>query len=556
MLKFYHLILILISFLIFQAQYSVASDEYQEQLIRVGISTADFKYLEYPSTTITADQNFTITDLSDQSVLIQAPVGYSYRIAVNDNGFIISSAGKEVLSGIKGPVGIDAGSGHIKLLDVRRQGKVPSYRGKIELVRGTKSTNKLSVVNVLPLDEYLKGVVPNELPPSFGLEALKAQAVAARNYAVRPREKPYSQFDICDSVMCQVYFGYGTETAISNRAVEETAGLVVLHNGEVITALYSSTAGGFSENYECAFSDPVTNAFPAQSLPYLKGKHDLNTLLDLSSDKTAEEFYTSSPPSYDVKSSYYRWNRSWSRIELEKVLNLNLAKMSSDRATSIFIKPAFPKGTSIGTLKNIYAAKRGLSGKVMELAIEGTNGSWIVQKELNIRRLLTKNGKALPSANIVFKLVNDPQGNFSTINVYGGGFGHGVGMSQYGASYMAGRGFNYDKILQHYYSNTAIGTEPVILFSGDNSKPIRQVFYSPEGKGILWIDNEGVSGISLKINNKDFNLTEIANDRCFKKVDISSYLNKGKNEIIYSPPTSSEGEGLSVKLWVELFKAN
>jgi stage II sporulation protein D len=77
-------------------------------------------------------------------------------------------------------------------------------------------------VNVLPLEDYLKGVVPNELPVRFGLEALKAQAVAARNYTIRPRTRVYHNFDVCDSVQCQVYFGANTEHPLSNKAIEET----------------------------------------------------------------------------------------------------------------------------------------------------------------------------------------------------------------------------------------------------------------------------------------------------------------------------------------------
>lgn len=555
MFKFYHFIVVFTLSLLFSNQIFALSLDVEEQLIRVGISTNDFQYLEYPSTRVTANVTFYIDDLSDETKLVKAPPGAVYTLSANSKGFSISSAGKTLFSSLCGPLGIIAPGGHIKLFDVKRKGKIASYRGKMEIVRASSSLSKISVVNVLPLDEYLKGVVPNELPVSFGFEALKSQAVAARNYAVRPREKPYPQFDICDSVMCQVYFGYDTEKPLSTKAVEETAGLVALHEGEVITALYSSAPGGFSGSYENAFSDPKTKQFPSESKPYLKAKSDVAGFSDLSSEEMARKFYTTSPPSYDVKSSYYRWSRYWTGLELEKVLNMNLAKLSQTKESAPFVKPAFNKGSLIGKLKDLKVLRRCTSGKAMELQIIGTNGTWVVQKELNIRRLLTKDGKALPSANIVMNLSKDSAGVISQVNLFGGGFGHGVGMSQYGASYMSGKGFTYDKILQHYYTGTAIGTIPVILCSENSKNAIKQVFYSSKAKGLLWIDSEGVSPIAIKINGKDLVLQENKGYKVKKSVDISPYLKVGANEVVYYPTDSEENDGLSVKLWIELEKA-
>lgn len=531
--------------------------DYQEQLIRVGISTTDFQALEYPSAQFTGDNNFVITDLSLEKNLINAIAGEVYKVTVSNKGFSIYCKGKTVVSNIEGPVGVYSPNGHIKLVDILRKGKTPAYRGRIEIVRASRSSNKLSVVNVLNLDDYLKAVVPNELPVSFGLEALKAQAVAARNYAIRPREKPYDQFDICDSVMCQVYFGYYTEHTLANKAVDETAGLVALHKGEVITALYSSAPGGYSENYEFAFSEPQTNQFPANPLPYLKGTSDDPSINDLSSDEAARKFYTTSPASFDSKSSYYRWSRIWTKPELEQVLNINLAKFSKDKGSSYFIRPVFRSGSCIGGLKDIKVLKRGVSGKAVELKIEGSNGSWTVQKELIIRRLLTKSGKALPSANIVIDLMKDVDGNISNIKLFGGGFGHGVGMSQYGASYMACNGYKFDQILQHYFNGIAIGTVPVILVVDESAIPVKQVFYSPGNTGILWIENEGVSSLKLKINDKDLLIEKALVDKSKVKLDISAYLNKNAhNEIVFYPPKYLENEeGLSVKMWVEVLKA-
>ena len=157
-----------------------------------------------------------------------------------------------------------------------------SYRGTLEVFGNTRNT--LTVVNELPLEEYLLGVVPNELSPStFGqLEALKAQAVAARTYIVKNMGQYRAEgYDICDTDQCQVYFGAGTEDPLSSRAVTETRGVVATYNGQPINALYSSTCGGRTEASEnifeeklpylvsvmCVYKHPEPRAFYGTPLP-------------------------------------------------------------------------------------------------------------------------------------------------------------------------------------------------------------------------------------------------------------------------------------------------
>jgi peptidoglycan hydrolase-like amidase len=144
---------------------------------------------------------------------------------------------------------------------VRLQINERTYRGTVEVFGNVRNT--LTVVNELPLEEYLLGVVPNELSPStFGqLEALKAQAVAARTYIVKNTGQYRAEgYDICDTDQCQVYFGAGTEDPLSSRAVTETRGMVATYNGQPINALYSSTCGGRTEASENIFEE---------KLPYL-----------------------------------------------------------------------------------------------------------------------------------------------------------------------------------------------------------------------------------------------------------------------------------------------
>ena len=117
-----------------------------------------------------------------------------------------------------------------------------------------------------------------------------------------------------------------------------------------------------------------------------------------------------------------------------------------------FVQPALTNANDFGMLKAIRVTQRGVSGKIIFMEIETDKATYTVGKELIIRRLFTKNGKALPSANVVFKYDVDENGDWSEITAYGGGFGHGSGMSQYGAMYMARDcGMSFETILKHYY---------------------------------------------------------------------------------------------------------
>jgi len=230
-----------------------------EDLIRAGISTNDFSQLEYNQVSLTSKGSLELVDKSNNSLIAKSNSEEIFIIKIIGGKFAVYNSKNCIVQGVLGPIGAETkDNSPIGIVGVTRKGKPAYYQGEIEVVKAKK--NKLSVVNVLSIEDYLRGVVPNELPPGFGLEALKAQAVAARNYAIRPRVKPYSQFDICDSEQCQVYFGYNTRHFASDRAIEETKGLTALYHGEVILAMYSSTAGGYTENYENAFSNAKNEA--------------------------------------------------------------------------------------------------------------------------------------------------------------------------------------------------------------------------------------------------------------------------------------------------------
>ncbi|MBS4759978.1 MAG: SpoIID/LytB domain-containing protein [Clostridium sp.] len=531
------------------------------KIVKVGISNQNFSNYYFNTISVSATDNFRLIDKSQNSVIADFGAGESVKIDIKNNLFTITSEGTEISSGVTGPVAVESDNGFVTVTNLKRAGKPAYYRGTFEITKVPKKDNQFNVINVLDLESYLRGVVPNEMPVRFGLEALKAQTVTARNYVLRPREKNYHNFDVCDSVACQVYYGANTEKELSDRAVIETENLVALYNDELILALYSSTAGGYTESYENAFSTDLPNGtriFPGAPKPFLKAVPDNDKIPVLSSEDEARKFYTSVPETFDNASPYFRWTKEWDQKELEDVLKKTLKTQSKTG----FVKPKFENPEDFGKLKDIKVTKRGLSGKAMSVDIVTDRGTFTVQKELPIRRTFQKNNISLPSANVVFDIVTikpdtadkkaKPTKRFLA---RGGGFGHGVGMSQYGAGEMNKRGYSYGEILQHYYKNISIATYPVILSNQNGHDTDSQVFYTKDKTASLIIENKfQFSKFIIVINGQELRL-EMA-PHLFKsgKFDLSPYIVEGRNRITYMLPYS-ELHKKPVKLYVEIKEA-
>ena len=527
----------------------VTEKTYQSEIIRVGIGNQSFGNYNYKTIGIYATAPLEIYENGASVTKVGANVNVNVAINPDMTYVLTDDTGKETAK-INGIIKFTTTGGCLGVKGLKRAGKPALYHGYFEIM--PSDNGNFNLVNKIPVEVYLRGVVPNEMPVSFGLEALKAQSVAARNYVLSPRTKASPNYDVVDSVASQVYFGANTEKELSNRAVEETEGLVALYNWELILAQYSSTAGGYTESYSNAFSDPKSGAFPSAEKPYLVAKPDMLSQGSLKEEEDAAAFYKSRPNSMDIRSPYYRWEREWTLNELKVVLETNLPAQSSTG----FVKPAFSKGDMLGEIEEIKVKKRGDSGKIIELEIVTKHRCYKVFKELVIRRLFTKDGKALPSANIVFENITDKEGNLSGIKAYGGGFGHGVGMSQFGAGFMGSELHkSFDKILQHYYTDIIIGTKPVIISSESTQLTAEQTFWANKKQASIIVDNKfQVSKIDVNINGQDytFNLpTGLIGNNRYVKIDISEYIKTGKNRIKYSYPQEEHGKK-AIRLFVEL----
>lgn len=520
--KFNRILLIIALLFVVNQQITLATDN--NISIRVGISNNNFQQYLFDNIEFNDANKLNIIDASTG---YRAPVNIDskvLKVTSENNLFRIYIDNILVARNLTGPILISTEQDNfIRIKDLKRKGKQALYRGCFELKRSTKEANKFAIVNILSLKNYLRGVVPNEMPTRFGLEPLKAQTVAARNYAISPRLKAYEEFDLCDSVACQVYFGANTEEDLSDQAIDETNGIVALSNeNKPILALYSSTAGGHTESYEFAFSDPQTKAFPSNNIHFLTGVPDKPEFIDLSIEENAEKFYTTCPEAFDDLSPYYRWSRDWTKTELENVLANNLIKQSKTG----FVTPQLINENDFGKLISIKPLLRGKSGKIARLQIQTTKNNFIVEKELVIRRTFTKDGKALPSANFVVSYIDaiNPVFKFS-----GGGYGHGVGLSQWGAGKMGSLNYTYDEILQHYYQGIKLATIPVKISPFNNTEDM--IFYSTnKNNSVIIKSNAKIKKLIICINGEEIE-TEIEEETT--TVDISKHVEDGINIISY-----------------------
>jgi len=314
------------------------------------------------------------------------------------------------------------------------------YRGTAEV--RVNSAGSLAGINELPMEEYLYGVVPRELGPAAfpELEALKAQAVAARTYALSGLGKRASDgYDLLATTSDQVYGGYAGEHPLSTQAVDETAGIAAIYDGKLITALYSSTSGGFTANNEEAF-----NSAP---VPYLRGVPDAQRGEAFEHVPSLDVFRNHGNPTSlrnakegDFESNwarFHRWTFEWSASQISDVISAYA-------------------GQPVGRVLAINVTERGPSGRALTIEYVTEAGTFTDTRD-HIRtslKFINASGaqQSLLSTLFYIEPVTDRRtGEVDGFVVYGGGFGHGVGLSQTGAVGMAEKGRTYDEILKHYY---------------------------------------------------------------------------------------------------------
>ena len=260
------------------------------------------------------------------------------------------------------------------------------YRGRTLLV---PTSGGLTAVNYVDLEQYLYSVLGAEMSANWPQEALKAQAVAARSYALYKRATSGNTvYDLGDTTKWQVYKGLETEGKGTLLAVDATAGQVMTYGGQVILAVFHASSGGHTENVEDIWTG---------NYPYLRGVAD-----------------------YDMGSPGFEWTKNFSRSELSSRIS------------------------GVGNVRSMTAERSTPNGRVMTMIVEGDRGT---------RRISGNDLRNALGLRSTLFVVNPTADGFQ---ITGRGYGHGLGLSQWGARNLAARGVNYQQILTHYYQNATL----------------------------------------------------------------------------------------------------
>jgi len=352
------------------------------------------------------------------------------------------------------------------------------FKGSLKIII---ENEKLTAINILPLEDYLVSVISSEMNATNSLELLKAHAITSRSWLLAQIEKSkelknspntipsisetpeelihwydrkdHLNFDVCADDHCQRYQGITRQsTSLVEQAIAETRGLLLMDGENICDARYSKSCGGITETFE--------NVWEPEIHPYLQSIVD-NPLLpdgfeaDLTNETAADKWIRNSPDAfcntndkevlsqvlndYDQQTKdFYRWKLTYQQSDLAELI-------------------ARKSGKDFGEILDLVPIERGKSGRLTKLKIVGSKLTLTIGKELEIRKSLSES-HLYSSAFVVDKhnIINNIPGEFT---LTGAGWGHGVGLCQIGAAMMSVKGFKYDEILMHYFRGASIEKE-------------------------------------------------------------------------------------------------
>lgn len=346
-------------------------------------------------------------------------------------------------------------------------------------LRFVVESDKILAINELPVEKYLESVISSEMSATSSLELLKAHAVISRSWLLAQMKKrrevaesgnnffsftkkedtlirwydreDHTLFDVCADDHCQRYQGITKETSPHvAEAIRQTKGQILMDGEEICDARFSKCCGGITEEFQYCWEDTPKTYLTAVRDIALGVEH---TLPNLTNEEEAEKWIRFNRPAfcntqdkkilsevlndYDQETvNFYRWKETLSQ---EKLQQLIADKLKMD----------------LGAILDMKAVERGKSGRISKLQLIGTEKTFTIGKELEIRRTLS-DSHLLSSAFVVDKYDKDEQGVPQRFELIGAGWGHGVGLCQIGAAVMGEQGYHYDAILLHYYQGAEI----------------------------------------------------------------------------------------------------
>ncbi|MBH1940318.1 SpoIID/LytB domain-containing protein [Mobilitalea sibirica] len=444
--------------------------------IRILLHTTGFNDIYHESVEFTSNTEFQVSNNEEEKIY---EAGETVKIEPDN----------ELLADGRIMIEPTLESGKIQILSIERSSGIPKYRGRIEIAKGD---NGLLVVNELPLEEYLYAVVPSEMPTYYGLEPLKVQAVCARSYAYKHLlANSLSSYGAHadDSVDFQVYNNIA-ENEDSILAVKDTYGKVIEYKGDIITAYYFSTSCGHTTGIEYVWADGVET-------PYLRGRlmaveedsegvislaEEEKIYQDLSKEDNFRSFIADKNfTTFDSGFNWYRWHVTIDVEDIKSTIDKKLAARynANPRLIQTLVSGSVEEGNAVfeslpvdtlGDIVDISVLSRKTGGIVHELLITGTKNTIKVRTEYNIRALISPvndtvyrldesgvdNLNLLPSAFFIIDKTQEDN-RLENVTITGGGYGHGVGMSQNGVKALSDAGRKYDEILTYFYEGTEMG---------------------------------------------------------------------------------------------------
>lgn len=443
------------------------------ETIRVAIKNNNFSSLYHGKITLVGESPMTIY-YGDYDERQQEKIEAGAEISIEE--------GDKYLKGNRVEIVPDINTGKIRVSSLNRSQGVPAYRGSMEIV---ETKEGLVLINEVLLEEYLYSVVPSEMPASYPIEALKAQAICARTYGYRYLKQPgYKELGahVDDSVGYQVYNNIA-ENVNSTKAVKETTGRMLLYGEEPVSTYYYSTSCGYGADAG------VWNEAQREQYPYLRAVHIAHRTQDaldgqeayeageLSQEENFRDYIMQIDESaYEKEEPWFRWSYQVEKLDAEmlyqrlkeryettpdKILTF-MGKDENVEEAELF---EAEKPKEFKKVYEIRSLRRKEGGVIDELLIETDKGIYKVISEYNIRYVLNQGGEIirqdgsayessvlLPSAYFIIDTIKSDE-NVIGYNIIGGGYGHGVGMSQNGARAMGLEKEGCESILAFYFKD-------------------------------------------------------------------------------------------------------
>lgn len=353
-----------------------------------------------------------------------------------------------------------------------------TFKGSLEI---RIENEKLTAINILPLEDYLVSVISSEMSATSNMELLKAHAIISRSWMLAQTQKSNSlketgkayhsisetpeeyirwydredhlNFDVCADDHCQRYQGITRQsTPIVEQAVAQTRGMLLMNDGRICDARFSKSCGGISETFENVW-EPEVHPYLQSIIDNPKPAEGFNT--DLTNEDAAQKWIRNAPEAfcnthdkevlsqvlndYDQETTdFYRWELTYQQADLAELI-------------------ARKSGRDFGAILDLIPVERGLSGRLKKLKIVGSKQTLTIGKELEIRKTLSESH--LYSSAFVVDKQNITDGIPGEFILTGAGWGHGVGLCQIGAAMMGAKGYKYDQILLHYFRGASISKE-------------------------------------------------------------------------------------------------